>query len=348
MDFAPRILIVEDDSVLSDLFRELAAHRGYATEIVGDAESAVAKLETQSYDLIVCDKNLPGMSGLDLLKYVKATLPDLDVILMTAYADMQSVLSAISAGVYDYLVKPFDSIDEVMAKIGRALEKRRILLENRLLLVHLQRANAQIEAMNRSLEEKVAERTRQLQDANAQLEALSVTDDVTGLYNQRFLFARLEEEFRCAARSREELAVLMIDIDHFKLVNDGHDHLFGSRVLRRLGALLREGVRDIDVVVRYGGDEFVIVLPRTGLAAAVEAAERLRAAVEAADLGGEDGSCRISMSVGVAALGQSTADNPRSLLREADRALYLAKTSGRNRVVAMGGAVSRAPIAGVG
>jgi two-component system, cell cycle response regulator len=347
LKFEPRILVVEDDPMVASLFRELLPTRGYLHEVVGDAEAALACLPTQSFDLCITDKNLPGMSGIDLLRRIKERDPDVDVIMMTAYADMQSVLAALEAGVYDYLCKPFESIDDVMAKIARALDKRRILLENRRLIAYLTQANTQIDAMNRDLERQVAERTRQLSEANARLEQLSLTDDVTGLYNQRFLFQRLDEEYRRARRYREDLAILMIDVDHFKEVNDNHDHLFGSRALAHLGDVLRDGTRKIDYVVRYGGDEFVVLLPHTKLADAVVVGERLRAAVEVSDTGEESQPCRLTISMGVAALKESQAQDARGLLQAADRALYLAKTSGRNRIAVMDGAEPMAVVAGI-
>ncbi len=330
-----RILVVEDDPVVGALFRELLPRQGHEVELAVNGEEARVRFDAESFDLVITDKNLPGISGLELLKDLKALRPDVDVILMTAYADFDSVVTAVGAGVYDYLVKPFDSLEEVVGKIGRALEKRRILLENRRLLESLTQANQQIEAMNKNLEQQVLERTRQLVDANNRLEQLSITDDVTGLYNQRFLFGRLEEEFRRAGRHHEELVVVMIDIDRFKLVNDGHDHLFGSRVLKRFGAVLQCGVRNVDFAVRYGGDEFALLLPHTRLQDAIFVAERLRTKVAKSDLGDEGSPCIITLSAGVAGVGTSGADSGRALLGAADRALYFAKANGRNQVAVL-------------
>lgn len=349
MSDAAKILIVEDDTVVGELFTLLLRDTpGREAVVVETAEEAVAKLP-EGFDLVITDKNLPGMSGLELLQKIKAVDPNLDVILMTAYADMKSMLAAMHDGVYDYLVKPFDSLDEVLSKIERALEKRRMRLENIRLIEHLTTANAQIEEMNRSLEQKVKERTQQLSEANERLQALTLTDDVTGLYNQRFLYKRLEEEFARERRYHEGLAVIMVDLDDFKRVNDSHDHLFGSRVLRRVGDVLRGAVRNTDFVIRYGGDEFVVILPHTTLRQATAVAQRIRTRLQETDVGdradqatsirpGEheyDEPFFCTASLGVACLGECAADSPRSLLRAADRALYEAKANGRNRVGVM-------------
>jgi diguanylate cyclase (GGDEF)-like protein len=343
--FEPRVLVIEDDAHVGTLFGVLLKSQNIAFDLAETAEQGIQAMAKRPYDLFIVDKNLPGQSGLDFLRHVKERLTDVDVILMTAYADMQSVLAALDAGVYDYLVKPFPSIDDVIKKVQRALEKRRILLENSHLVKYLTQANSQIEDMNRHLEAQVQERTRQLQEANARLEQLTLTDDVTGLYNQRFLHARLEEEFQRARRYNASLAVMMLDLDKFKHVNDSHDHLFGSRVLRRVGELLRHAVRDTDLVIRYGGDEFAVILPHTSLSEAAVVGERVRALVEGNDVGDESTSWRATVSVGVASLLECDAQTPKDLLRAADQALYRAKADGRNRIAAMNGKLVVAVVA---
>jgi len=329
---AARILIVEDDPVVGDVFRQFLPLKGYSVDVAADAESALVMLANAAFDLVVADKNLPGIDGVELLRRIKDRSPDLDVIIMTAYADMKSLLDAVSSGVYDYLLKPFDSLEEVAHKVDRAIEKRRILKENRRLVDHLQQANSQIEAMNRTLEAQVAERTRQLEQTNERLQQLTITDDVTGLYNQRFLFGRLSEEFERARRHQHSLCVMMLDIDYFKNVNDSHDHIFGSQVLRRVGAVLREGVRAIDLLIRYGGDEFVVLMPETAVAEALPVGERVRSLLAATDVGDAERPYHVTVSVGVAGLDESPSDNAATLLRRADTAMYLAKGRGRNQV----------------
>ena len=162
----PHILVVDDDQVVRSVFASLLPQEGYDTDVTADAESALTLLAQNPYDLVIADIVLPGMDGITLLKRLKGLYPTLDVILMTAHADMETLLAALHAGVYDYLVKPFDSLDDVTHKVSRALEKRGIIRENERLVEYLRQANAQIDGMNRELERQVAERTQQLEAAN--------------------------------------------------------------------------------------------------------------------------------------------------------------------------------------
>lgn len=166
---------------------------------------------------------------------------------------------------------------------------------------------------------------RVLEDQNRCLLQLSRRDEVTELYNQRHLAERLDEEYRRAVRYRTPLSLLLADLDDFKVFNDVRGHLVGNRLLRRVGRVIRQTIRDTDVAARCGGDEFAILLPQTGEDQAAFLAERLRAAVGALPEG-------ITASVGVASL-TSTVTGSLELLSHADRAMYRAKAEGKNRVM---------------
>lgn len=189
-------------------------------------------------------------------------------------------------------------------------------------------AAAQIVAMLRVRDQNLA-----LVAAKGRLEQLSITDDLTGLHNKRWLLGRLQEETSRAERYRDGLALLLFDLDHFKRINDAHGHLFGDQVLQEFAALLRQSFRGVDWIARFGGEEFAVILPETSLAGAVDAGERFRKRVEAQSLGG----VALTTSAGVASYRGGQA-GPESLLRDADDALYRAKRAGRNRVVAAGDA----------
>jgi diguanylate cyclase (GGDEF)-like protein len=162
---------------------------------------------------------------------------------------------------------------------------------------------------------------------------LSITDELTGLYNYRYLQTRLEEEFERAHRYRKDLSMLMIDVDDFKLLNDTHGHVAGDSALRDLGDLLTASVREVDIVARYGGEEFSVILPETDSSGAFVVAEKVREVVSQyafADAEGVAG-VRLTVSIGLASY-PAHAHDRETLLREADDALYQAKTTGKNRV----------------
>src|SRR4029077_12101763 len=167
-----------------------------------------------------------------------------------------------------------------------------------------------------------------LRDSRKELERLSVTDDLTGLYNRRYLMDTLANELRRSRRLEHPCALLMADVDHFKEYNDTYGHLAGDDALLRIAAVLREATRDVDCAARYGGEEFVVLMPETKAPGAIEAAERIRTRLTADErVGGE-----LSVSIGVAQF-PDDGDAPEALLARADAALYRAKREGRDRVL---------------
>lgn len=191
--------------------------------------------------------------------------------------------------------------------------------------------NRALERLNRTLEARVGERTAALSDANRRLEDIAHTDPLTGLRNRRFALRSLSGEWEAAQRDATPLACLMIDADGFKRINDEHGHDAGDAVLQSLARRLQDSVRRDDLVCRIGGDEFLVICPRTPVAGALQCAETLRVAVAALRVPAGDGVWAGSVSIGVAALDASMR-TPQELLKAADLGAYIAKRDGRNRV----------------
>jgi diguanylate cyclase (GGDEF)-like protein len=180
--------------------------------------------------------------------------------------------------------------------------------------------------------EQLQRRDARLSEALEKLRTLAVTDALTGLYNRRYFWEALKRELIAARRKPSVFSVILVDLDHFKRVNDAYGHDAGDRVLQATANLLRGHIRGSDIAVRYGGEEFALLLPGTGAAVAEERAEQLRRELEALEIACNGGRIRITLSAGVAESGPS-ATNEREIMKRVDEALYAAKAAGRNRVV---------------
>ena len=196
---------------------------------------------------------------------------------------------------------------------------------------HLTRVfNMMIERLRRSHAE-VQEASRALQDQNRLLEKLAVTDSLTGVHNRKKLDDILADQFARFRRHHRPFAVMMLDLDHFKSINDNYGHVAGDRILANVAAILKRSVRTVDFVARYGGEEFVVVLVETTLDAAMDVAERIRAAVEVPHFGITDNPISVTVSLGVTHSREGD-DGQEAALARADHALYKAKHAGRNQV----------------
>jgi len=196
------------------------------------------------------------------------------------------------------------------------------------LLLHL------VEKARDGLQTRFEERTLELMEANRKLRELSITDGLTGLFNHRYFMQTLESEHRRAVRYKRSLALLLLDIDHFKKVNDTYGHPCGDLVLKGFAALLKGCLRSADVAARYGGDEIAVILPETSESKASEVAEKLRRQVEKSSFEWEGNSFSLTCSIGVAAVPETKIDHWNELLDSADKSLYRAKGKGRNNVIA--------------
>jgi len=298
-----RILVVDDNRDNIEIIVTRLRFRGYQMIEATDGYQALQKVRAEAPDLILLDVMLPDIDGYEISRRIKndAELPFIPIILVTARDSTRDKVAGLDAGADDYLTKPIN-FPELEARVRSMLRIKRLQDE---------------------LEEK-----------NRELERLSISDGLTGLYNHRHIHGLLEEEFERAERSRERVSVAMFDLDRFKTVNDRFGHQAGDRVLVQLADILRDTAREIDRLGRYGGEEFMALLPETDLDDAAVFVERVRREVARRHFEiGNRGPLRLTISAGVATYPWQGIDTPETLVRLADAALYAAKARGRDRVV---------------
>ncbi|MCM2359631.1 MAG: EAL domain-containing protein [Geobacteraceae bacterium] len=284
-----RILIIDDDPNLRKTLADILRVKGYETLAAGDGGEGFALLRQHAVSLVLIDLGLPDIPGLDVLDRVKADYPATEAIILTGNATLDSAIEATNRGAFSYLVKPY-AIEQLMLHIRRAIEK---------------------------------------QQAQEQLEYQANHDGLTGLPNRNLLADRVRQALLYARRNQRQVAVLFVDLDHFKFINDTLGHDKGDRLLKIVAARLTDCVRSDDTVARQGGDDFVIVI--ADLAAAEDAGQVARKIQDAVSrpLTIDEHELEISCSVGIS-IYPKDGEDAQSLLKNADVAMYRAKDQGRN------------------
>lgn len=293
-----------------ELLRARLAARGYAVRTASDGQQALDSVKENPPDLILLDVMMPRMSGIEVVRRIKSDvdLPFIAVIMQTALDSTDSRVEGLDAGADDYITKPIN-FAELEARVRSMLRIKK-------------------------LQEDLESRERELEEMNDRLRRMSQTDGLTGLDNRRYLEERLHEMFEHSLRLHEPLSAVMCDIDHFKSVNDTHGHQAGDAILRQFAQLIKKQAREIDRVGRYGGEEFVIILPGTVLEAAETFAQRVREEIEKHVFTHNDLKLNRTVSCGVATWPHPRIASRDDLIRAADDSLYVAKETGRNKVVA--------------
>ena len=250
--------------------------------------------------MIIVDPDFANFNGLEYLNSLSEHLEATSLIVVSSNSATDRITQCLDMGACDYIVSPFIPLEFL----------------------------ARVRAQLRFLDAK-----EELKEANQKLLELVEIDDLTGLFNMRSIYQKLEFEIERGKRFGRSVTVVMIDMDNFKSVNDGHDHLFGSYVLAEVGKIIKTSTRNIDIPARYGGDEFLIVLSETPLAGVELFCERQRKKVEQTIFTNDADSIKMTLSLGFASTGVNEVLTPRELVRRADVALYEAKNRGRNRTV---------------
>ncbi len=304
-----KILIVDDSAAVR---QEIAAALSASGEFEAPREctdgfAAIRAMTEFKPDVVICDLVMPGCDGVAFLrlKNARTDLASAPVLMVTSADDTDRKVELLERGAADYVTKPFHP-RELLARV-RTLCKQRLLQE-------------------------------ELELANTKLYELSCTDGLTGVFNRRHFDSSLEAEVSRNARYGTPVSLILVDVDHFKQVNDRHGHTVGDDVLREIASVLKGVVRKADIVARYGGEELAVILTNTREAGAMILAERLRAAIERVDHRAREGTFKTTASFGVSSLDDRAPDmSMAELLIRADEALYSSKRAGRNRVEAWTG-----------
>ena len=312
-----KILLTEDNEDHALLVQKALEQSGggYQVEIASSAGECFERLSKVTFSLVFIDYMLPDMSGLELMRRISEVYTELPVVMITGTGSEEVAVEAMKVGAYDYLVKHGEYWKTVPLVAHKALKEHQDRRER--------------ERLARELTTK----TIALEQINRELEKLSITDELTRSFNYRFLRQRLCQEIARLHRYGGMFTFLLIDLDHFKTVNDQYGHPGGDYVLREVAGLLRQSVREVDTVARYGGEEFGILLPEVSAAKAASTGERIRQVLCEAHFQYLGHDIRITASIGIAGCSGSTATTVESLIQQADQALYEAKDRGRNRVV---------------
>lgn len=295
-----KLLLVDDNGKDLQILRSCLALEPYQIEQVGTGEAALDRIRKEPFDLILLDVLLPGIDGYEVCRQLKAMkhTREVQVVLITCLSELEDKIKGIELGADDYLMKPINA-RELKARVKVLLNKKRCLDE--------------------------------LRDEYEKTLNLSIYDGLTGLFNQTYFNKFIEQELKRATRQNYPVSLILLDIDNFKQINDSLGHQAGDQILAELGALIKNNIREVDFPARYGGDEFVLVLPYSAEEETVSIARRLLKSVQSRPDGQGNlaNPGKLTLSMGIAFSPQQ-GTTPSELIRNADLALYQAKRSGKD------------------
>lgn len=294
-----RILVVDDEEIVRDMLQDTLSKTGYKVQTARDGLDAISQIENEPFEIIITDLKMPGMNGAELLERILKLNPDICVLIITAYATVESAVNAMKVGAYDYICKPFE-LDEMKVVVEKAAERQRLLRESRMVRHY---------------------------------KHLSITDGLTTLYNHRYFHEFMDRELQRARRSSCAFTLLFADVDDFKQYNDVNGHLAGDEVLRELADIFLRTTRKTDFVARYGGEKFAVILPDTAAEGCLHVARHIAKAIREKQwrYSGVLPFKTITLSIGIATYPHE-ALLKEDLIARADEAMYHAKRTGKNKI----------------
>ncbi len=304
-----KLLLVEDSATQGSQTKLELEQLGYNVRWVKSGIEALKWARQDPPDLIVLDVVMEDIDGFAVCRWLKLHhgTRDIPIIMLTIRDEIDDRVHGLQVGADDYLPKPF-SERELEARIFAALRSK-------------------------SSQTELAERNRQLESMLHHVESLAITDPLTGLFNRRRFADVLRREVAVTRRYKNPLALLMIDLDHFKTINDRFGHDAGDEVLRAVAAALSSGLREVDLAARYGGEEFAVIMPHTTKANAENVAQRVAGHISLLEHQFKGEKVSLTVSIGIAEVADLSKPNSENLVKAADVALYEAKRAGRNTIV---------------
>lgn len=303
-----KILLVEDSKGQAQATKSLLEKKGYEVAWAEDGLTAFKIAKTQKIDLILLDRVLPDIDGNEICRWLRLNqdTKGIPIIMLTVKDSVSDKVNGLEAGADDYLPKPYDEV-ELNARIYSCLRTK-------------------------ALQDELRQKNKQLEEMLTRVETLAITDPLTGLFNRRRFESILTLEFKKAARYQVPLSCMMIDIDHFKEVNDAYGHRAGDIILKEIASIIQKSIREVDTACRWGGEEFAVLIPNTKKEDAAQPANRILKAVSKhsfPDIGGR----HLTVSIGIADVMDPAITTEEKLVHAADLAMYEAKRKGRNKIV---------------
>jgi two-component system cell cycle response regulator len=321
----PIVLIVDDNPYNLRVVTEMMEENGYESVIALSGKKALDFIAMQKPDIILLDVKMPELDGYEVCRILKENpqTREIPIIFLTVQSDLDDVIKGFEAGAVDFVSKPFNII-ELQMRTKTHLELKQARDSQKIYNEQLENANRELKKAN----EIIRTQNEQLREVAFRLDQLSKTDALTELYNRRCMMEKLAEEANRYKRNRKPFSLIIADIDDFKKVNDTYGHDCGDYIIKKIAQTLTESVRDIDVAGRWGGEEFLILLPETTVEGALVLAERIQSRVSRSGWLYNQTIIRASLTLGVAMYNGETGID--EVVKKADRVLYEGKNNGKN------------------